>query len=120
MTAHDHRIYVLGCYRCELGRDEAHDAARGPFDPCPDCGCANCVCPDMHPDERAEHDPWQRMIDQAQPLYRLREDGTVEQIECQRCAGYRAALEEIATAGERVAPGWRDLVMIAKRALGDA
>lgn len=26
MTPHDHRTFVPGCYRCELGRDEAHDA----------------------------------------------------------------------------------------------
>ncbi|PTL55738.1 hypothetical protein [Paraconexibacter algicola] len=26
MTAHDHRTFVPGCYRCELGRDEAMDA----------------------------------------------------------------------------------------------
>jgi hypothetical protein len=26
MTAHDHREIVPGCYRCELGRDEARDA----------------------------------------------------------------------------------------------
>ena len=25
MTAHDHRSYVDGCYRCELGRDEVTD-----------------------------------------------------------------------------------------------
>lgn len=28
MTAHDHTTYVPGCYRCELGRDEARDAER--------------------------------------------------------------------------------------------
>lgn len=26
MTPHNHREYVPGCYRCELGRDEARDA----------------------------------------------------------------------------------------------
>lgn len=26
MTAHDHRVYVPGCHRCELGRDEYEDA----------------------------------------------------------------------------------------------
>lgn len=24
MTAHDHREYVEGCYRCDLGRDEVY------------------------------------------------------------------------------------------------
>lgn len=27
MTPHEHRTFVEGCYRCELGRDEARDAA---------------------------------------------------------------------------------------------
>lgn len=26
MTAHNHRTIVPGCYRCDLGRDEARDA----------------------------------------------------------------------------------------------
>lgn len=31
MTPHDHREFVSGCYRCELGRDEARDAAVDAF-----------------------------------------------------------------------------------------
>lgn len=34
MTAHDHRTYVEGCYRCELSRDEVGAA-------CPRCGSTN-------------------------------------------------------------------------------
>lgn len=30
MTAHDHTTYVPGCFRCELSRDEAQDAAVEP------------------------------------------------------------------------------------------
>lgn len=26
MTPHTHRVYVDGCYRCELNKDEAADA----------------------------------------------------------------------------------------------
>lgn len=26
MTAHTHRVYVDGCFRCELSKDEAEDA----------------------------------------------------------------------------------------------
>ena len=27
MSRHDHQTYVPGCFRCELGRDEAERAA---------------------------------------------------------------------------------------------
>lgn len=36
MTPHDHTTRVPGCYRCELGLDEAMDAANE--ETCPTCG----------------------------------------------------------------------------------
>jgi hypothetical protein len=32
MTPHNHRRFVPGCFRCELGRDEARDAAMDSFE----------------------------------------------------------------------------------------
>jgi hypothetical protein len=65
VTPHDHQQYVEGCYRCELGRDEAESAVED--EPCAGCGdvsefwrdgawycygCASCdVCQSPYCDE---------------------------------------------------------------------
>lgn len=51
MTAHDHAVFVDGCYRCDLSRDEMrlpeHNCDTGWFDRviCPEpCGTMHSYC----------------------------------------------------------------------------
>jgi hypothetical protein len=51
MTPHDHRQFVPGCFRCELGRDEALAALPEPLGHCVEHGeywtddCYRCYPP---------------------------------------------------------------------------
>jgi hypothetical protein len=49
MTPHDHRVFVAGCFRCELGRDEVEDVTNGR------CGIDTCPCNDGDPCNYEDH-----------------------------------------------------------------